>query len=107
MKDIAAAVDEDIAVEVWRRYNQGEHGIISRNIYNREGQATFDQVKRRYDNDLTFHHIVDRYLADFDRMLSDARKADPRGRSVQNHLTSETGRIYLVLSHASGRLKGR
>jgi hypothetical protein len=107
MKDIAAAVDEDIAVEVWRRYNQGEHGIISRNIYNREGQATFDQVKRRYDNDLTFRHIVDRYLADFDRMLSDARKADPRGRSVQNHLTSETGRIYLVLSHASGRLKGR
>jgi hypothetical protein len=107
MKDIAAAVDEDIAVEVWRRYNQGEHGIISRNIYNREGQATFDQVKRRYDNDLTFRHIVDRYLADFDRMLSDARKADPRGRSVQNHLTSETGRIYLVLSHASGRLTGR
>ncbi len=104
MKDIAAAVDEDIAVEVWRRYNQGEHGIISRNIYNREGQATFDQVKRRYENDLTFRHIVDRYLADFDRMLSDARKADPRGRSVQNHLTSETGRIYLVLSHASGRL---
>ena len=94
-------------MEVWRRYNQGERGIISRNIYNREGQATFDQVKRRYENDLTFRHIVDRYLADFDRMLSDARKADPRGRSVQNHLTSETGRIYLVLSHASGRLTGR
>jgi hypothetical protein len=107
MKDIAAAVDEDIAIEVWRRYNQGEHGIVSRNIYNREGQATFDQVKRRYENDLTFRHIVDRYLADFDRMLSDARKADPRGRTVQNHLTSETGRIYLVLSHASGRLTGR
>ena len=107
MKDIAAAIDEDIAIEVWRRYNQGEHGIVSRNIYNREGQATFDQVKRRYENDLTFRHIVDRYLADFDRMLSDTRKADPRGRSVQNHLASETGRIYLVLSHASGRLTGR
>ncbi len=104
MKDIANAVDEDIAAEVWRRYNQGEYGIISRNIYNREGQSTFDQVKRRYENDLTFRHIVDRYLADFDRMLTDAKKADPRGRSVQNHLVSETGRIYLVLSHASGRM---
>ncbi len=106
MKDIANAVDEDIAAEVWRRYNKGEHGIISRNMYNREGQTTFEQVKRRYENDMTFRHIVDRYLADFERMLQDAKKADPKGRTVQSHLVSETGRIYLVLSHASGRLFG-
>ena len=104
MKDIASAVDEDVAIEVWRRVNQGEHGIISRNIYNHEGQKTFDQVKRRYENDTTFRHIVDRYLTDFERMLQDAKKADPKGRTVQSHLVSETGRIYLVLGHASGRL---
>jgi hypothetical protein len=104
MKDIANAVDEDVAAEVWRRYNKGEQNIISRSIYNREGQATFEQVKRRYENDTTFRHIVDRYLADFERMLQDASKADPKGRTVQTHLVSETGRIYLVLGHASGRL---
>jgi ABC-type transporter Mla subunit MlaD len=104
MKDIAHAVDEDVAIEVWKRYNKGENGIISRSIYNREGQATFDQVKRRYENDSTFRHIVDRYLSDFERMLQDAQKADPKGRTVHSHLTSETGRIYLVLGHASGRL---
>lgn len=104
MKDIANAVDEDIAAEVWMRYNKGDRNILSRNIYNREGQATFDQVKRRYENDTTFRHIVDRYLADFERMLQDASKADPKGRTVQSHLISETGRIYLVLGHASGRL---
>ena len=104
MKDIANAVDADIAAEVWMRYNKGERGIISRSIYNREGQVTFEQVQRRYENDTTFRHIVDRYLADFERMLHDASKADPKGRTVQSHLTSETGRIYLVLGHASGRL---
>ena len=104
MKDIASAVDEDVAVEVWKRYNHGETGIISRDIYNREGQATFEQVKRRYENDSTFRHIVDRYLSDFERMLQDAQKSDPKGRAVHTHLTSETGRIYLVLGHASGRL---
>jgi hypothetical protein len=104
MKDIASAVDEDVAVEVWRRFNKGEHGIISRNIYNREGQSTFEQVKHRYEHDSTFRHIVDRYLTDFERMLQDAKKADPKGRTMQSHLTSETGRIYLVLGHASGRL---
>jgi hypothetical protein len=104
MKDIANAVDESIAAEVWMRYNKGERHVVSRNIYNRQGQTTFDQVKRRYENDTTFRHIVDRYLADFERMLKDASKADPKGRALQSHLTSETGRIYLVLAHASGRL---
>jgi hypothetical protein len=104
MKDIANAVDEHAAAEVWMRYNKGERHVVSRNTYNRQGQATFDQVKRRYDNDTTFRHIVDRYIADFERMLKDATKADPKGRNLQTHLTSETGRIYLVLAHASGRL---
>jgi len=104
MKDIASAVDEDIAAEVWMRYNKGERHVVSRSIYNRSGQATFDQVKRRYENDTTFRHIVDRYIADFERMLKDSAKADPKGRALQSHLTSETGRIYLVLAHASGRL---
>lgn len=104
MKDIANAVEEGVAADVWRRYHKGERNILNRGIYNRDGQATFDQVKRRYENDSTFRHIVDRYLADFERMLQDASKADPKGRTVQTHLTSETGRIYLVLGHASGRL---
>jgi hypothetical protein len=104
MKDIANAVDEHVASEVWMRYNKGERHVVSRSIYNRSGQATYDQVKRRYEGDTTFRHIVDRYLADFERMLKDASKADPKGRALQTHLTSETGRIYLVLAHASGRL---
>jgi hypothetical protein len=104
MKDIASAVDEHVANEVWMRYNKGERHVVSRSMYNRQGQATYDQVKRRYEGDTTFRHIVDRYLADFERMLKDASKADPKGRALQQHLTSETGRIYLVLAHASGRL---
>jgi F0F1-type ATP synthase membrane subunit b/b' len=104
MKDIANAVQETIAADVWRRYHKGERNILNRGIYDREGQSTFDQVKHRYESDTTFRHIVDRYLADFERMLQDASKADPKGRTVQTHLTSETGRIYLVLGHASGRL---
>lgn len=103
MKDIAAAVDETVATEVWMRYHKGDRQAISRNIYNRQGVATFDQVRRRYENDSTFRVIVDRYLADFERMLQETGKGDPKGRTLQNHLSSETGRIYLLLGHASGR----
>jgi hypothetical protein len=104
MKDIAGAIDESVATDVWMRYHKGERHVINRNIYNRQGQATFDQARRRYENDSTFRAIVDRYLADFERMLHEAGKSDPKGRSVQKQLASETGRIYLLLGHASGRL---
>jgi hypothetical protein len=104
MKDIAAAIDQNMVAEVWQRYNRGDQNFISRDLYTRQGQSTFDQVKRRYEGDSTFRNIVERYLSDFERLLKDASKSDPKGRTVQNHLMSETGRIYLLLAHASGRM---
>lgn len=104
MKDIADAVDQDTVVEVWKRYNRGDRSVISREVYNRQGQSTFDQVQRRYRNDPNFRHIADRYMADFEKVLKDASKAGQDPKTLQNYLVSETGKIYLMLAHASGRL---
>jgi hypothetical protein len=104
MKDIADAVDQDTVVEVWRRYNRGDRSVISREVYNRQGQSTFDQVQRRYRNDSAFRHIADRYMADFEKVLKDASQAGQDSKALQNYLVSETGKIYLMLAHASGRL---
>ena len=48
--------------------------------------------------------MAERYLADFERLLRDAEQKDPTGRTAQGHLTAETGRVYLLFAHASGRL---
>ena len=48
---------------------------------------------------------VDRYIGDFERLLGEAEASDPDGRMLQNYLVSETGRVYLLLAHASGRLR--
>ncbi|WP_119060744.1 hypothetical protein [Dichotomicrobium thermohalophilum] len=104
MKDIADAVDQDTVVEVWKRYHRGDRSVISRDVYNRQGQSTFDQVQRRYRNDSAFRHIADRYMADFEKVLKDASQAGQDSKALQNYLVSETGKIYLMLAHASGRL---
>jgi hypothetical protein len=49
-----------------------------------------------------FRATVDRYIGDFERLLRDAEQNDPS--VMQNYMTSETGRVYLLLAHASGRL---
>ncbi len=104
MKDIADAVDQATVVEVWKRYNRGDRSVISRDVYNRQGQSTFDQVQRRYRSDPGFRHIADRYMADFEKVLKDASKSGQEPKLLQNYLVSETGKIYLMLAHASGRL---
>lgn len=75
-----------------------------RSIYSPEGRVVFDDVSRRYPHDLDLQQTVMRYLSEFERILRDADARDPTGRVAQGHLVSETGRVYLFLAHASGRL---
>ena len=49
--------------------------------------------------------MVDRYIGDFERLLREAEMSDPDGRMLQNYMTSETGRVYLLARHASGRIR--
>ncbi len=79
--------------------------MLGRHIYTVDGQATFDEMVRRYDREADFRMTVDRYIGDFERLLGDAEASDPDGRMLQNYLTSELGRVYLLLAHASGRLR--
>jgi hypothetical protein len=55
------------------------------------------------DSDL--EQSIFRYLSDFERIIKDAEVRDPSGRTAQNHLVSDTGRVYLFLAHAAGRIR--
>ena len=63
------------------------------------------EISNRYDRDPEFRNTVDRYVSDFERLLAEAEQSDPAGNMLQNYLVSETGRVYLLLAHASGRLR--
>ena len=105
LDEIARAIDYRTAADVWQRFRAGERGVLGRHIYTVEGQATFDEIARRYEREPDFRMTVDRYIGDFERLLGDAEASDPDGRMLQNYLTSESGRVYLLLAHASGRLR--
>jgi hypothetical protein len=105
LDEIARAIDLRTAADVWQRFRAGERGVLGRHIYTIDGQATFDEMARRYDREADFRTTIDRYIGDFERLLGEAEQADPDGRMLQNYLTSESGRVYLLLAHASGRLR--
>jgi hypothetical protein len=101
--DIARAIDHDASVDLWRRYQRGERDIFTRRLYTLKGQQTFDEIKRKYDREPEFRVAVDRYIADFEKLLSDVARTDRDKSITQSYLTSDTGKVYTMLAHAAGR----
>jgi hypothetical protein len=75
-----------------------------RSIYSAEGRAIFDDLSRRYQADLGFRGMIDRFMGEFERELREVEARDTTGATLQQHLVSNGGRVYLFLAHASGRL---
>jgi hypothetical protein len=96
-------IDHDAAVELWDRYKRGESNVFTRRLYTIQGQQTFDEIRRKYRGDTEFKQTVDRYVEEFERLIAEVSR-DERGSALANtYLTSETGKVYTMLAHASGR----
>jgi hypothetical protein len=102
--DIARAIDHDASVDLWRRYQRGERDVFTRRLYTLKGQQTFDEIKHKYDREPEFRTAVNRYIADFEKLLADVARTDRDRTITQSYLTSDTGKVYTMLAHAAGRL---
>jgi hypothetical protein len=102
--DIGRLMDRNLAAEMWDRYQRGESKAFSKRLYTPSGQKAFDEVARKYRTDRNFKQTVDRYIAEFERLLDEVARDDRGPQALRNHLTSETGLVYTLLAHAGGRL---
>jgi hypothetical protein len=102
--DIGRLMDRNLAAEMWDRYQRGESKAFSKRLYTPPGQKAFDEVARKYRADRTFKQTVDRYIAEFERLLDEVAREERGPQALRGHLTSETGLVYTLLAHAAGRL---
>jgi hypothetical protein len=103
--DIARMIDHDAAAELWDKYKRGERNVFTRRLYTLQGQKAFDDIRKKYRSEREFKQTVDRYIAEFERLLDEVSR-DDRGQVVaRTYLTSETGKVYTMLAHAAGRFE--
>ena len=91
-------------MDLWDRYQRGERNVFTRRLYTLQGQRTFDEIHRKYNRETEFRSAVDRYMEDFENLLADVARSDPSNETSQRYLTSDQGKVYTMLAHASGRL---
>src|SRR5581483_701514 len=102
--DIGRLMDRNLAAEMWDRYQRGENKAFTKRLYTPAGQKAFDEVARKYRADRAFKQTVDRYIAEFERLLDDVAREDRNPQALRGHLAAETGLVYTLLAHAAGRL---
>jgi hypothetical protein len=102
--EISGLIDNEAAVEMWDRWRRGDTAAVSRRLYTEAGQQAFDEVRRRYRSDPQFRDTTTRYMQEFERVLAKVSQSDRDGSQWRAYLLSNTGKVYTMLAHASGRL---
>ena len=103
-REIASLIDNAAAVEMWDRWRRGDTGAVSRRLYTEAGQQAFDELRRRFRADPQFRETTTRYMQEFERLLSKIGQNDRDGAQWRAYLLSNTGKVYTILAHASGKL---
>lgn len=102
--DLDRALEQSPPAELWQRYQAGERNVFARRLYNIAGRQLYDRIAVKYRGDEEFHEHVDRFVSLFERLLASASTRDRDNILVETYLTSDTGKAYLILAQASGKL---
>jgi hypothetical protein len=100
----AIVVDTKTTGDNWRRYLSGDRSAFAHRIAEAIDERAVDRISALYRDDPRFHAAAEHYIEEFDTLLARAKEGDGNGLLVSSILGADTGKIYLAIAYALGRL---
>ncbi len=101
--DMNRVLETTITEEDWQRFNKGETGVFVRKMLGFREKARLGAIQGKYQEDGEFRDYVTRYFREFEVLLSEAKKRDQEGLLKSTFLSSDVGKVYMLLARALGR----
>ena len=102
--DLSRFLEDDPPSDLLRRYRNGERNVFARRLASILGAEHVRMIAGKYQEDREFRDTVDRYIQQFEALLEQTAKSDRENVLVETYLTSQTGKVYVTLASAIGRL---
>ncbi len=103
--DLNKILDADLPEEYWKRYHKGDRSIFARSILKKKDLYDTREVKRYFETNQAFRNQVNRYLDQFDNLMSQARECDSEDVLAATFMTADVGKLYILLSRSLGRME--
>jgi hypothetical protein len=105
-RDLVEAIDGKLPSDLERRYAAGEQHVYTHRLYQGRGKKMLELLVDRYEHERLIRDRIDLYVGLFERLLDTVSETPQGEQLVDACLASESGKLYLMLAQASGRLAG-